>query len=91
MNRAARHPIARRLPPVAAPLVPTDELSRLRQALDRALSRLERFQVANQLFLHAHQQWRSGELSATEYRLVLNEVDQSRDAPLLRVRQRRVQ
>ncbi len=90
MNRAARHPMQRSVM-IAAPLEPVNELSRLRQALDRALSRLERFQAANQLFQHAHRAWLAGELSATEYRLMLQAVDQSRDAPVLHVRQRRVQ
>jgi hypothetical protein len=64
-----------------APLAVVDELTRLRRALDRTMTRSDRATAANRLFLHAHGLWQAGSLSATEYRLVLAEVDGAPETP----------
>ena len=72
-----------------APLEVVDELTRLRRALDRTKTRFDRATAANRLFQHAHRLWQTGSLSATEYRLVLTEVDSAHDTPAPPLRKRR--
>jgi hypothetical protein len=74
----------------ALPLEPVDELTVLRRGLDQALTRLDRSTAANRLFRYAHQLWQAGDLNATEYRLVLAQVDESREAPVVRLRRPRL-
>ncbi|HJU40605.1 MAG TPA: hypothetical protein VJ724_13625 [Tahibacter sp.] len=54
-------------------------MTTLRRALDCASSRADRAIAANRLFQHAHRLWLSGSLDVVEYRLVLAEVDASRN------------